>query len=167
MDYVLSNSRPRKNTGFPRCMISKMTRLSTLYFSSLITELLPSFIHFFIKLSPKFEHRFCSMNGNQEGRQNGHLSVCTCGHFSSDFFEITHLNYFHQTLALSRIWICPTNNIQDGLAVPDVCRFALVDTLSYLIYDTDTVIPLSVPTCDRNNKIQCEFYTKLFVFSHK
>ena len=66
-----------------------------------------------IKLLFKFEYQFSPTNYNQDGRQNvRRLSICFClwtiyhNHLSLYHLQISHMDYFYQTLALS--------NNQDG-----------------------------------------------------
>ena len=67
----------------------------------------------YIKLLFKFEYQFSPTNYNQDGRQNvRRLSICFClwtiyhNHLSPYYLQISHMDYFYQTLALS--------NNQDG-----------------------------------------------------
>ena len=55
-----------------------------------------------IKLSFKFEYRFCPTKDNQDVRQNDHLLsvstvVVTHGHFYLSLFQFSYTDCFHQT----------------------------------------------------------------------
>ena len=58
-----------------------------------------SYMNYFYQLWPKFEHRFCRMNDNHDGRKNGHplLPDCTCGHSNSVIY--------HPVSSKFHIWI--------------------------------------------------------------
>ena len=71
-----------------------------------------------IKLSLKFEYRFCWTNYSQDGQQNGrHLSVyffltLYLSHLLPDFFQVSYMDYLYKTLAQVIIWALSDN--QDG-----------------------------------------------------
>ena len=116
-----------------------------------------------------------ALSYNQDGHQNGrNLSVCTCehsnlSHLSSDFFQISYMLYFYETIVLSEYWFCPMNDNQDfrqnryplftaghyaGPMSESDCSSLVLKMLSALSYNQDghqNGRHLSVCTCEHSN----------------
>ena len=60
-----------------------------------------------------FEHGFCPITKMAATCRFVHVDILT--YLSPDFFQISNMNYFYQTLAQVWIWVCPMSDNQDGL----------------------------------------------------
>ena len=87
-----------------------------------------------LKFLLKFEYGFWS-NDNHDGRQNGRLLVCTCGHSTLVCFQISFIDYFY--LAQVRMWAMSNN--KDGplnlvIYHPNSSKFHLRTTFIILLF---------------------------------
>ena len=107
---TLSNEwKPRWPPRCPLLVGLKFAHVDwTLYLCHLSPGFFPNFIFGLLSTNSHSRYGIWPVN-DQDGHQNCcRQSVCSCGHFcclSPNLFQISYLDYFHQTLAQVEIWL--------------------------------------------------------------